>query len=525
MNKSQILRLIEKEKYKRSHLYVDAKSILNKKQISFVFDNDYDEKYTVMSMGRRAGKSFAVAVKTVVVVRAAKKLIKEAKTEAEKKILRLKFRGSKILYYGKDKLHAYGIIWETFIAVCKLLGEPIKVNEKDLEIKFGNITTFKLMGIKDKNCINTARGFKVIMAFIDECQMHPDFILSSLCLDGLAWALADYKFICGKCYLLGTPPPIHKGFFSDCWFGKKYKTRAIGGNIYDNYKTFSAPEIEEILDEEREFRGLKKGEENARFQREALGMWVEDHESLVFKMSEHNFYEAKNFPPLDSQASDWKYVYGMDFGFKDNDYICILAYSPYRPDFYLIREDMKNRQGETALMNRVKQLTKKYPPVSMHADPASGGLRHIDNIQQRFGLPIEGATKHDKMSAILLLKDQIELGHFKFPEDSHFAIDAYGMQWDIPYNTVDEKFHSDSVDGVLYGFRGCMNFINQYKKSTSEVIKEIGEALKTEISGLTEQEYMSAFGKDKSGINNDPSGRGTSIDFNESDNDEDYEFF
>jgi len=193
-------------------------------------------------------------------------------------------------------------------------------------------------------------------------------------------------------------------------------------------------------------------------QREWFGRWVLDSNALVFKYSpERNIYTSL------PAGLEWRHVLAVDLGHDDADAIVVLAFSDASPNVYLIEEHVEAKQTISALADRLDVLMSKYDPVALVMDTGGLGKKIAAELQQRRGLPVEAAEKKDKLAHIELVNDAFRTGRLFLPPGSRCGEDAMKVEWDrtTPEKPkISDRFHSDALDALLYGFRACLHWLH-----------------------------------------------------------------
>lgn len=400
------------------------------KQQEFILD---ESKFKTAVCSRRAGKTVSCAVD----------LLHTAKSKP----------GAVCLYITLSRASAKKIIWRELTTLNNRYQLGGKVNNVELSITFEhpnhNESIIYLTGAKDESEIEKFRGLGLYKVYIDEAQSFRSY-LSELIDDVLVPALYDHD---GSLILIGTPGPVKAGIFYEASHSKAWSHHYW--NIMDNpyIKIKSGKEPEEILANERKRRGIN--EDDPTYQRESLGRWVEDHDSLVFR-----YKESKNHYIALPQGK-LHYVLGVDIGWEDSDAIAVLGWHPEEDKVYLVEEYIENKLTITDLVMKIKELQDRYEPVRMVMDAGALGKKIQEEIKQRHSVHMEAAEKHRKNEFIELMNDDLRTGKLKIRSDSRWAEDSMLVQWDKSQPgrlKISDVFHSDITDAVLYAWRECKHY-------------------------------------------------------------------
>jgi hypothetical protein len=149
---------------------------------------------------------------------------------------------------------------------------------------------------------------------------------------------------------------------------------------------------------------------------------------------------------------------GIDIGHEDADAIAILAWNESEPTTYLVEELITPKQDITALADQIKELDKKYKVSRMIMDMGALGKKIGEELIRRHQIPVVAADKARKMENVAFLNDALRTGMFRAKKDSRFVQDTYLVEIDRDKSTPDrirvsDRFHSDIIDAVLYGFK------------------------------------------------------------------------
>ncbi len=403
----------------------DLKRALFPKQLPFGEDKS---RWATSVCTRRAGKTFGCAAKLLDVAIAKP--------------------GCACLYITLSRINAKRIIWGTL----KLLNEEHKLGgialEGELCIAFPNGSRVYLSGCADSSEVDKFLGLPIGIVIIDEAQAFPDF-LQRLVDEVLSNALVDYD---GQLVLIGTPGPVPIGYFHDCAIKPDWSHHAwtVFDNPYIQQKSGKAPQ--QLLEEELQRRGVTI--DDPVIQRNWFAKWVLDVNSLVFRFDPKA--NARSAP------SHQHHVIGVDLGFDDADAIAVLGWSDDAPEVDLVYEWVGAKQTITTLMGQVRNVYDKYKPLAVVADTGGLGKKIAEEIQARTGIPIEAADKARKLEHIELLNDALRTHRFFAPKDSRMAQDALLVEWDRSdpeKPKISERFHSDILDAVLYGYMRCLEWL------------------------------------------------------------------
>lgn len=392
------------------------------KQLEFI---EHPSRWKTACCGGRAGKTVADAAYLIDVA--------------------LKKKRSVALYLTLSRSNAKKLIWPEL----KLINDKFNlggiVNESDLSINYSGSFIYA-SGASTRVEIEKFRGLPLSICIIDEIQSFPPYV-QELIDAVIAKRLFDFN---GVLALTGTPGPIPSGYFYDACHNGNYAHFAwtMFNNPWIAAKSGKSPK--ELANEEMQRKGV--AENDPYIQREIYGNWVLDTKSLVIKYNaDLNSYD-------DLPRHTTTHIFGIDIGFEDADAIAVLAFGSGSPTTYLIEEVVTTKQGFTDLVEQIEKLRNKYKPIKMMIDEGGLGKKLAEEMRRRYRIPVQAADKKRKFENIEMLNDCLRTGRFMAKKDSRFAYDAQRLEWDFERTTPDklyvsDRFHSDIIDAVLYGFK------------------------------------------------------------------------
>lgn len=420
----ELVKRLEKIKTEKTVKKFSIESYCFDKQIQFIND---PSRFKTAVCSRRAGKSISCAAD----------LLHTA----------INMPGD-CAYITLSRKTAKKIIWRTLLSLIKEYQLPVKLDNTELTITFENGNNLYVTGAKDESEIEKLRGLSLRKVYIDESQSFRSYI-KDLVEDVIEPALTDYY---GSLILIGTPGPVPAGYFYDASNNKAWSHHHWTMQDNPHIKIKSGKEPIDIIKELAERRGLSV--HDASIRREYFGQWEKDENSLVFK-----FDQNKNL--IIEAPKDLQYVFGIDIGWNDSDAIAVLGYNTKTGNVYLVEEHIKPKQTISELVTVLKSLKDKYKPVKMVMDAGALGKKIQEEILQRHSLHLETAEKQRKSEFISLLNDDLRTGKLLAVPNTRFQEDCMLVQWDFDdpaKPVIDDRYHSDITDAVLYGWRECRHF-------------------------------------------------------------------
>lgn len=415
---SYALKDLERRKTKK----FDISEFLFKEQLSFVTD---EARYATAVCSVRAGKTTACAAD----------LINTAIT----------MPGTTGLYITLARSSAKRICWPELLKINRDYKLGFEPNIAELTLTHPNGSIIYLLGANVETEIEKIRGLSnVALAYLDESQAFRPHI-KELVEDIIAKRLYDTN---GRCRIIGTPGPILAGYFYEASQGSSWSHHAwtMHQNPWLLKKSGLTPD--QLIAQDCERRGITLDDPS--IQRECFGRWKLDPNSLLLIYDpEVNDYDE--LPP-----DDYTYILGIDLGMKDADSLSLLAFSDHSPKTYLVEEILTPNQLTDDLAAQINKLHKSYDIAAMPADAGGLGLKIVEDLKSRYGLPLVAAEKLGKMANYKHLNNALRTGNFKAKKNSRFAQDCNILERNNEKSTPEKivvKGHSDAVDSVLYAFK------------------------------------------------------------------------
>lgn len=357
----------------------------------------------------------------------------------------LKMPGTKGCYITLARSSAERIVWPELKRINREYGIGAFPNEAKLMLTFPNGSIIYLMGANDENEIEKIRGLSdVALVYLDESQAMRALI-KNLVEEIVVKRLYDTN---GRCRMIGTPGPVLTGYFYDCCHSDHWAKHhwSMHRNPWLQKKSGLTPE--ELIAQDCARRGVDISHPS--IQRECFGRWAFDPDSLLLTYDpELNHYEE--LPP-----GEYTYILGIDLGVKDSDSLSLLGFTKHSPVTYLIEEVITPNQLTDDLANQINILAKEFKIMDMPTDAGGLGLKIVEDLKARYGLPLTPADKREKLANYKHLNNALRTGNFKAKRTSRFAQDCNILERDDDKSTPDRivvKGHSDAVDSCLYAFK------------------------------------------------------------------------
>lgn len=454
MNKKKLEEILARRQQTKGYANGFARSagplVLDEK---FLIQNKFiqdESSFISAQCSRRAGKSSGLALRFFNTMK--------------------KYPGSTCRYLALTGDSARDIMWP----VLEELDERYKVGLKFIPSRLTVISPnggkLRLYGADMKNFIRRLRGNKAPGIAVDEAQEFNSQHLLSLIDDILTPMMVDFKD--AWLAITGTPGPVPSGYFFEVAKQKKHGYSHHEWTLLDNPHL---PDPEGFLTKLIEKKMWAS--DHPTLLREWRNNWVIDLEALWIRYKP----EVNDFEELPKDINNWRYILGIDIGYRDADAFAVLAWSESTPITYLIREIVTPKQDVTGLKNQIISLMGEFSFHKIVMDTGGLGKKIAEEYNNRNGLQIEMADKARKQENVEYLNDALRLGHFKAAKDSRFAQDTYLIQVDWNKSTPDKIVikknpHSDIIDATLYAFKESYSYrykplVEIAKPGTPEYLK------------------------------------------------------
>lgn len=427
LNPELVNSFLNQELAKRKLSRIDVLDPSFKKQYEFIKD---PSRLKAGFCTRRAGKSYGIGL---------------ALTQAC-----LDSSGTSSLYVALTRESAKRIMFKDVLHVINRkhsLG--MEFNNSDLTVRFPNGSILYLMGMdSSEDEAHKALGQKFKLAVIDEAaSFRRD--LKDIVYKVLRPATTD---LCGQIILIGTPSNITKGLFFDVVHDKEPGWKVHQWSAFDN--PYIADKWRAEIEELKATNPLVT--ETPWFKQMYLGQYVVDVDSLVYKFN----YDRNTIKAIPSEPLT--YVLGIDLGFDDPTAFVVVGYRDHDPVLYLVDCYKSSKMIISDVAERIKYFQTKYQPVRMVIDNAA--KQAVEELKQRFGLPLVAADKHGKAEFIEIMNSEMIQGkilaHSTLCEP---LFEEYeNLIWDDKSTKRQEHPNCDNhlTDAALYAWRSCYNYLN-----------------------------------------------------------------
>lgn len=326
-----------------------------------------------------------------------------------------------------------------------------------------------LRGCKDFNEAEKIRGDYLYGAWVDEAQSFPldvnpandKVLLHYLVEDVLSPRLLDKN---GKLVLSGTPGPLLNGYFWEVTTGAGSRPKWPSVHRWSMMDNPFLADAEAWVQKRKELFGWT--ESSPGYQREILGQWVFDPESLIYQYNAQR--NGVNWGPwpgcLDKAMAelgdDLFWGLGVDLGHHDATAFVLAVQARGRPHKYLLRAwggSELTQPQRAAEMHRVREALKDRGQRlgALVMDTGGGGAMVAHDMSTVYGVPVEAAKKQEKAAGIRVVQGDLIRGHLvlNVGECGQLIGEWSVLPWNELHTNHADDFPDHWSDATLYVLR------------------------------------------------------------------------
>lgn len=373
----------------------------------------------------------------------------------------LKKPGTKQLYIALTRESARRIMWSDVLLEIKRKNQiDAQFNKSTLEVNLSNGSSIILTGAENtKDEPDKLLGQKFFRVAIDECASFTNTDLRNLIYSTIKPALTDHD---GEIALIGTPSN-YKGYFYEI------TSRKEPGWSVHQWSALDNPHVKDNWEKdiERMISVNPLCQETPGFKQNFLGEWYIDTSSLCYSgWSRGNNIQI--FPDPTTQDfqnffRNFKFIFGIDFGFNDASAITVVAYDPKGDKkLYIIKSESKKGLIISDVADWIKKEKSVFNPTHMYCDHSK---QIVQELRQRHGLHLINAIKTGfKADAISMLNSDFVMQNILVcePGCKELIKQMETQIWDpkyLPIYKEKEGMANDCCDSMLYAWRHARNYL------------------------------------------------------------------
>lgn len=363
-----------------------------------------------------------------------------------------------IQYIAQTRGKALDLFWTPFKEICRQIGLDAHWDDHSLRAQFPNGVLVRAGGAEDRDEIEKYRGDAYPLVVIDEAASFGPRI-EELVMSALSAALMDYD---GTIAMVGTPGQSQVGMFWDIYSGYKPEWYVQKWSYMTN--TSFPEEVRTEAWVETNVGPLH----SPRVQREYFGNWVPDSSALVYQ-----YEEAKcAWNGTLEKGHDWKYIMGIDVGYRDPTAFVVLATAKTHPHLFVLHAEATSKLLPSQIEKRIMELREQYGTGRIVMD--TGGSMAKNNMEEwnrRHNLGILPAQKAPgyKFPLIEHMNSEFYLGRIKVAPGLPLVKEWKTLVWADSDSEKDAARHDGTpkehtgfanhmADACLYAFKESTHF-------------------------------------------------------------------
>ena len=191
------------------------------------------------------------------------------------------------------------------------------------------------------------------------------------------------------------------------------------------------------------------------------GQWVRDIGGLIYP-----YRPEINGAEMLPEGIRWRYALGVDFGAGQSaptTAFVVLAYTHEHPAAYVVESEARAGMTVSDIAERIKAYTYNFDAII--GDQGGLGRGYLDEMIQRWQIPIEQAMKANKLGYRKLLRGDLERGALKVLEaGNRDLVEEMGrLSWDERGLDCEKGAADHLSDALLYVWRAAKHWLHQEK--------------------------------------------------------------
>lgn len=204
-----------------------------------------------------------------------------------------------------------------------------------------------------------------------------------------------------------------------------------------------------------EYEANLKELDHTTYQQLRNGMWVKDESKLIYKIKECNL--VSELPDL-NDFRQHSCVLGVDLGTsqsKPTTAFVVQAFSPYSPVVYTMESFALAGMTPSSIAEQIKSLQEKYTIHRIIMDQGGLGGGYIEEMRQRWGLPVDPAEKSNKQGFRRLLNGDLHNQKLRIIKHDNEGLitELNNLLWDNKERDCEPGSDDHLSDAWLYSWR------------------------------------------------------------------------
>ena len=136
--------------------------------------------------------------------------------------------------------------------------------------------------------------------------------------------------------------------------------------------------------------------------------------------------------------------------------------------------------------DKITSYTRRYAFDRIVVDQGGLGKMIVQELSQRYQLPLHAAEKSDKAGMIKFMNSDLKSGRVKVLAGDDWTKEAQILQWDETHRHEDGRFQNHVTDCVLYAYRESRHWLSREeiappKSGTSEFYAKLESDLENSL--------------------------------------------
>lgn len=200
------------------------------------------------------------------------------------------------------------------------------------------------------------------------------------------------------------------------------------------------------------------------------GVWVRDTDGLVY-----HYDEGRN--AIAEAPKCTHKILALDFGVTKPTSFNILGWRENDPTVYVLASWKIAKLAPSEAAEKILELERTLKFDAIVGDLGGLGKAFAQEAARRFHVPIEAADKENKLGYIALFNGDLERGRVKVVRATceQLTTEYQELPWHESRTKEMGGFDNHCADGVLYGWRRCVAFVERPKgpaKTSAEQLLE-----------------------------------------------------
>lgn len=351
--------------------------------------------------------------------------------------------------------------------VMNLVGIRNEYNASKGIIEHGEEGKVYFVGNDSKDEREKMRGYgkNRRMIIIDECQSQKE--LKYLEREILMPTQVD----CDATIVMnGTRVRVRGDYWEEIYTTPREGKYINFANMFDNpFIKNHMQVLQRMLDE----RGLSIDDPFVR--REFFNEDAYDDDALVLRFTEKNYYTPEQLAEWEKKqpSGDIFAIVGVDIGHDDSDSVFGMIASKSDNTIWGVCEEAIPKQGIEDLANMIMrslagimQSRILYEQPIVVIDTGGLGKKIAYELVNKHKIPMQAAIKHDREASIRIAKDRTKNATLRIVKDGLLDKDCKKIihvrnDKDQITGEIDDAFHSDIFDSLIYALRFVNNRVGQ----------------------------------------------------------------